>query len=138
MKTKISMTLLPSIIGIVAVLGLLFIYNIIFRNGVEMRSSNIKFFTLFVPFTIVCALIIQYLLALPTWKKFKTSGKVFGMNLPLFTIMISLVGGLVFGLVFWERSYGINEFIAVTLTGIVAFAIYWAINIGVIKRLEKV
>ena len=54
-----------------------------------------------------------------------------------FVGLLSIVSGLIFGLVFWERDYGFTEFILVSLTGIVAFAIYWTVNVTTLKQLES-
>ncbi len=138
MKVKIVKTILPTIIGIVSVIGLLFIFNLIFNNGSVLYSPDNGFFGFIVPFATICALIIQFILTLPFWEKFKSRRKVFGMNIIQFVTLISIVAGLIFGFVFWERSYGINELILVTLTGVIAFGIYWTSNILTLKRIDRV
>jgi hypothetical protein len=137
MKTKISTILLPVIIGIIAVLGLLYIFNLIFFNRVEILSGDLKFFTLFVPVVFVCASIIQYLLTNRFRAKFNNGKRVLGLNLYQFICLISIIGGLLFGFIFWERSYGIKELILVSATGFVSFLIYWSSNIFVLNRLER-
>jgi uncharacterized membrane protein YedE/YeeE len=137
MKTKTVMTILPTIVGILSVLGILFISNLIFEKGSVMHSSDIKFYILFVPITTICALIVQYLLTLRLWDRFKKRERVFGMNLFQFTSLLTIISGLIFGFVFWERSYGIYELIWVTLTGIFAFAIYWTSNLIILIRLDR-
>ena len=137
MKTKIVKTILPTIIGIVSVIGLLFIFNLVFNNGSVLHSPDNGFFGFLVPFTTICALIIQFTLTLPFWEKIKSSRRVFGMNIIQFVTLISIVAGLIFGFVFWERSYGINELILVILTGIIAFGIYWISNLLTLRRIDR-
>lgn len=137
MKTKIVLTILPTIIGILAVLAVLFIISFFIQNRYVIESNDKKFFALFVPGITSCALIVQYLLTLPIWKKFKIKGNVLGMNLLQFTCLISLIGGLIFGFIFWERSLGNDELVWCTLTGFGAFAIYWTSNLIILKRLDR-
>lgn len=138
MKTKISMTVLPTIIGLFLVLGVLTIYNIVVGNGLVIRSSDFKFFAYFLPIAVICALIIQYFLTLRLWQTFKTKGKYLGMSLFLFTSLITIVCGLIFGFVFWETNSGLNELLMITITGVVAFAVYWTSNLITLKRLDKI
>lgn len=137
MKTKIIKTILPSIIGILTVLGLLFIFNLIVYNGDVLNSPDNGFFKYFVPFATIIAMIIQFTLTLPIWKKFKSNKKIWGMTLIQFTGLISIIAGLAFGLVFWETSFGINELIMVSITGIIAFAVYWTSNLLTLRHLDK-
>jgi len=138
MKTKIATILLPVIIGIIVVLGLLYIFNLILFNRVEMLSGDLKFFSLFVPVVFVCASIIQYLLTNRFRAKFNKEKRVFGMNLYQFICLISIIGGLLFGFIFWERGDGIKELILVSVTGFFSFIIYWSSNIFVLNRLERI
>jgi len=137
MKAKLAKTLLPTLLGIAAVLGILAIFNLLVYSRINFTNADKKFFTQFVPIAAICALSIQLFLTLPFWKKFKTQGKVWGLHLVPFTIFLCIGSGVAFGFTFWERSFGMSEFFAVTLTGIVAFAIYWTVNIITLKRLDR-
>ena len=137
MKTKIIATILPTILGILTVLGLLVVFNIIVHNGDAFNSSDNGFFKLFVPIATIIALTIQFTLTLPFWKKFKSLKKVWGLTLFQFTALLCIIPGLTFGLVFWESNFGINELILVSLTGIIAFSVYWTVNLLTLKQIDR-
>lgn len=137
MKTKIIKTILPTIFGILTVLGILAAFNLIVHNGDAFNSPDNGFFKLFVPIATIIALTIQFTLTLPFWKKFKTQKKVWGMTLFQFTALLCIISGLAFGLVFWETNFGINELILVSLTGVVAFTVYWTVNLLTLKQLDR-
>lgn len=137
MKTKIIETIFPTLFGILTVLGLLVMFNIIVRNGDAFNSPDNGFFTLFVPIATIIALTIQFILTLPIWKKFKSQKKVWGLKLIQLTGLLCLVSGLTFGLVFWEPNLGIKELLLVSLTGILAFTVYWTVNLFTLKQLDK-
>lgn len=137
MKPKIIKTILPTILGILTVLAILVLVNIIFHNGDGFSAPDNGFFTLFVPITTIIALIIQFSLALPFWNKFKSRKKVWGLTLFQFTALVCILSGLTFGLLFWERNFGLSELIYLSLTGIIAFTVYWSINLLTLKRIER-
>lgn len=137
MRTKIIETIFPPIFGILTVLGLLVVFNVIVHNGDAFNSPDNGFFTLFVPVATVIALAIQLTLTLPFWKKFKSHKKVYGLTLFQFTTLLCLLSGLIFGLVFWEINLGISELILVSLTGVVAFTVYWTVNLFTLRQLGK-
>jgi hypothetical protein len=137
MKSKLLKIVLPTIVGVISVLGILFIFNIIFENESVIHSHDRKFYILFLPVTTICALIIQYLLALRLWDRFIKQQRVLGMNLFQFTSLLIIICGLIFGFTFWERSCGFDELIWVSLTGVFAFAIYWTCNLIILKQLER-
>ncbi|HPX75097.1 MAG TPA: hypothetical protein PLW77_00795 [Bacteroidales bacterium] len=137
MKVKIIKIILPTILGIFAVLGVLVILNFIIYDGDAFSKPDNGFFTIFVPISTFIAITIQLVLTLPFWEKFKSYKKVWGLTLFQFTTILCIISGLIFGLVFWERSFGFGEFIAVSITGIIAFAIYWTVNLITIKQIEK-
>ena len=137
MKAKIIRTILPTIFGIFAVLGILVSFNLIVHNGNAFASPDNGFFTLFVPLATMIALTIQFTLTLTFWTKFKLQKKVWGMNLFQFTALLCLISGLTFGLVFWETNFGINELILVSLTGIIAFSVYWTVNLLTLKQIDR-
>ncbi len=128
-KKQILETILPTIFGILAVLILLAVFNLILHGRNVLSSPDNGFLKLFVPVVTIFALIIQLTLTVPFWKKFQNRKKVLGLTLIPFTALLSLVSGVIFGLVFWERTYGTDELLLVSLTGIFAFAVYWTVNL---------
>ncbi|NLK56773.1 MAG: hypothetical protein GX292_04370 [Bacteroidales bacterium] len=137
MKTKIIRIILPTTLGIVTVLGLLVIFNLLVHNGDAFNSFDNNFFKLFVPIATIIALIIQFALTLPFWKKFKSRKKIMGLTLFQFTALLCILSGLIFGLVFWERDLGYNELIFISLTGIIAFSVYWTVNLLILQQIDK-
>jgi hypothetical protein len=137
MKRIVLKTLLPTLTGIILVLGVLIGINIIFFNAIGFKTSDNKFFTVFVPITTLIALAIQLFITLPVWKQFAKKGKFIGMKLIPFTAMVVLIFGLAFGFVFWDCDFGLSELAATTLTGIGAFTIYWTANLLVLKQIDR-
>jgi len=133
---KLLKIFIPVISGIMSVLVLLFIYNLLFHNGDILQRPDNGFLTLFVPVTLLVALIIQYLLVLPLFSKINPYGKLLGMSMFQLSVVMILLSGIIFGFVFWERDLGISELIWVTLTGIVAFSVYWFVNLFILKNLD--
>ncbi|MGB4654396.1 MAG: hypothetical protein WBH98_03055 [Bacteroidales bacterium] len=137
MRNKVIKTIFPTILGIATVLGLLVVINIIFYNADAFSKPDNGFFSLFVPITTLIALAIQFVLTLPFWEKFKSQKKVWRLTLLQFTAVLCIILGLIFGLMFWETSFGYSELFYVSLIGIIAFSIYWAINLLILKQLSK-
>jgi hypothetical protein len=137
MKTKMIKTVLPTMLGILTVLGLLLLYNLIIYNGDVFHSPDNGFLTLFVPIATIIALTIQFTLSLPFWEKFKSRKRVWGLTLFQFTILICVISGLIFGLLFWESNFGFSELIFLSLTGMIAFAVYWTVNLLTLKKIDK-
>jgi hypothetical protein len=137
MKTKIIGTILPTLLGILSVLVLLLVFDLIMHNGDAFNSPDNGFFKLFVPITTIIALIIQFTLTLPLWKKFKFQKKNWGLTLFQFTAILCIMSGLVFGFVFWETNFGIKELIHLFLTGIIAFSVYWTVNLLTLKQIDS-
>lgn len=137
MKTKMIKTILPTIFGILTVLGLLAIFNLIVQGRNVLSSPDNGFLKYFVPLATIIAMTIQLSLTLPFWKKFKTKRKVWGMTLIQFTGLLCIISGLAFGFLFWEPSFGIKELILVSLTGIIAFTVYWTVNLLTLRQLDK-
>jgi len=137
MASKITKTILPPILGISLVLGLLIIFNLIVNNGDGFSKPDNGFFKYFVPLVTIIAVVIQAYISLPIWNRFKTQKKLLGLSLFGFTGLICVFSGLIFGFIFWEKSLGINELIAISLTGIIAFTSYWSINLLTLKQLDK-
>lgn len=136
MKTKIMRIVLPAVLGIITVLGLLIVFNLIVHNGDAFTKPDNGFFKFFVPITTIIAIIIQATITLPIWESFKHRKKILRLTLTEFTGIICVISGLTFGFVFWERDLGINELILVSLTGLIAFAVYWTINLTTLRQLE--
>ena len=134
---KILKIILPTVFGILTVLGLLVLFNLIVNNGDAFTKPDNGFFKYFVPIATIIAMTIQITLTLPLWNKFKIRGKIWGLTILKFTGLLCIVSGLTFGFVFWERDFGIDELVLVSLTGIIAFTIYWTINLFTLRQLEK-
>ncbi len=130
-------TILPTVFGVLAVLGLLVVFNLIVYDGDIFTKPDNGFLKYFVPISTIIAITIQAILTIPFWKKFKTQGKILGLTLIQFTGFLCIISGLTFGLVFWERSYGVDEFFLVTFTGIITFSVYWTINLLTLRQLDK-
>ena len=137
MRTKIIETIVPTILGIMTVVGLLGGFNLIVHNGDAFNSPDNSFFKLFVPIATIMALTIQFTLTLPFWKKFESKKKVWGLTLFQSTALLCIISGLAFGLVFWETNFGIKELILVSLTGFVAFTVYWSVDLLTLKLLNR-
>jgi hypothetical protein len=137
MKSKIIRTILPTILGILSVIAVLIIFNLIVHSGSAFSAPDNGFFKFFVPFATVVALIIQGTITLPLWENFKKNKRIWGLKLVQFTSLLCVASGLAFGFLFWERNLGINELILISLTGIVAFSIYWSVNLITLKQLNK-
>ena len=97
MKSKLIKTLLPTLFGVLTVLGILLLIQVILHPGNISIIPDKGFFSLFVPIVTFIALLIQFTLTLPFWKKFKTQKKVWGLKLVPFTIILSVFSGLIFG-----------------------------------------
>lgn len=137
MIKKLVQIILPPTFGIFTVLGLLVLYNIIDNNGDVITSPDNGFFIYFVPVSALIAITIQFALTLPFWQKFKKQNKIYDLTLFQFTSLLCIFSGLAFGLVFWETNLGMNEFISVSILGIIAFAVYWAVNLITLKKLDN-
>ena len=137
MINKIIGTILPTILGILTVLGLLVVFNLIVHNGDVFNSPDNGFFKIFVPIATVIALTTQFTLTFHFWNKFKSKKKVWGLTLFQFTALVCIISGLIFGLVFWEPNFGIKDLFLVSLTGIVAFTVYWTVNLLTLKKIDR-
>lgn len=137
MKTTFKKIIFPPLLGIFVVLTLLTIVNFVLFEGDVWSAGDIKFLKYFLPFSVVASIVIQFALTLPFWIKFKSHKKVWGLSIIPFTMIISVIAGLAFGLVFWDKSFGIVDLIAASLTGILAFGIYWTCNLLTMRRLDK-
>ncbi len=136
MKTIIKIVF-PVVFGVFGVLALLALFNIFVNNRDVFSVPDNGFLVYFVPATMLIAMIIQIKLTLPLWRMFRTQKKVWGFGIIKFTLLISSISGLIFGFVFWERDFGTGELLAISLTGIIAFSVYWSINLMTLRRLDK-
>lgn len=140
MKTKIINSIIPPILGILTVLILLIGGALLFSSQTSLTylfERNKDFYLYLVPATMLTAIIIQFALTLPILKRFKNNKKIVGLKLIPFTIIISVVDGLAFGLLFWETQFGVSDLLYGTLTAIIAFAVYWTINILTVLFFER-
>lgn len=137
MKSKIVKTFVPSILGVFTVLCLLVLFNIIFHNADAFSSNENGFFTLFLPIVTIISILIQFVLVIPFWKKFKTKNKIWGMTIVQFTAIICTFSGLIFGLLFWETHLGIRELVLASLTGVIAFSVYCTVNFLTLMQIDK-
>ena len=136
MKKIIAKTTIPVLIGIFNVLFLLFIVDYTIYGNLDFLTKDIVLLKYFLPISIAGAVIVQYFIVLPVWKRFAENNKVIGLTIIPFTTLVCLLGGIVFTYLFWERDLGIGELLAVFLTGLIAFAIYWSSNLVLLKRLN--
>jgi hypothetical protein len=137
MRTKIFLILIPAIIGLIIVLALLVLYNSIIGNVLIIRPADIKFFTLFLPITLICAFIVQHYLVIKVWQLFKSDRKFIGMTLFQFVCLLSISFGLISGFVFWEKDAGVFELLLNIVIGSVVFEIYWISNLVILNQLDK-
>jgi hypothetical protein len=138
MKSKIILTVLPCMVGILSVLASLLIYNLVIGNEITMRSPDILFFTVIVPGAFVCAMLIQYLWVIPAWNRFKQHKKLFGMGLIPLIGTLSILGGFVFSFIFWNRNDGIHEWICISITGMITTGIYCISNLFMVKQIDRI
>lgn len=136
MKKVIAKTIAPVLIGIFNVLFLLFIVDYAIYGNLDFLTKDFELLRYFLPISIVGAVIVQYFIVLPIWNRFAKNNKVIGLSIIPFTTLVCLLGGIVFAYVFWERDLGLGELLAVFLTGLIAFTIYWSSNLILIKKLD--
>ncbi len=137
MINRIMKIILPTTLGIFTVIAILFVYNLFLFNGDAFCKIDANFFLIFVPIALIIAIIIQITLTIPFWKKFKQKRKIANLTLFQFLIIICVISGIIFGLIFWETKLGINELIQISIIGIIAFCIYWTINLSILRKLDK-
>lgn len=136
MKKIIAKTTIPVMIGIFNVLLLLVLIKFAIYGELSFVAKDANLLKYFLPISIAGAVIVQYFIVLPVWKRFAENNKVIGITIVPFTALVCLLGGIVFTYLFWERDLGKGELLAVFLTGLIAFAIYWSSNLVLLKRLD--
>jgi hypothetical protein len=137
MKAKIIKTFVPTLAGIIMVLSILILINVLISGGSVFRTPDNGFFKIFVPIATLIALVIQLLITLPVWERFRSGKKIVGLSLFPFTVIIIVISGLAFGYVFWEPIAGYKELMGISITGIGAFAVYWSVNILLLYKIDK-
>ncbi len=137
MKKIIAKTTIPVLIGIFNILFLLFIVDYTIYGNLDFMTKDMVLLKYFLPISIVGGAIVQYYIVLPIWKRFAESSKVNGLSIIPFTSLVCLLGGIVFAYVFWERDLGYGELLAVFLTGLIAFVIYWSSNLILLKYIDS-
>jgi len=137
MKKIITKTTIPVIIGIFNVLILLVVVKFAIYGELNFVAKDANLLKYFLPISIVGAIIVQHLIVLPLWKRFAEKNKVIGLSIIPFTSLACLLGGIAFAFLFWERNLGIGELLAVFLTGLIAFIIYWSSNLMLLKHLDR-
>jgi hypothetical protein len=138
MKIKMIKTILPTIFGVLSVLGLLVLFNLIVNKGDAFTSADNGFFKWFVPTLTIIAMLVQLTLIIPLWNKFSKRRRVWGLTLFQLTGLQCVLFGLFFGLVFGETNLGLTELLMVSLTGTIAFVVYWSVNFLTLKQLDKI
>ncbi len=136
MKQRIQLTILPVIAGVASVLLVLLIINLLFHSGDVFRHPDNGFLLTFVPFTLFMAFFIQYWFVLPIRKRFLVQKKVWNHTLFQFTALLCVFSGIAFGWIFRERDLGWTEWFWVSLTGLLAFALYWTVNLLMMNYFE--
>jgi len=140
MKAKIINSIIPPIFGILTILAILIIAASLYNSQTSLNyliNSDLYFYIFFVPAVAIIAIIIQFALTLPILKRFKNNKKVLGLKLIPFTIIITIIAGLAFGFFTWETPLGITELLYCALTGIIAFAVYWTINLLTVRFFDR-
>jgi len=140
MKTRIINSIVPPIMGILTVLILLIGGTLLFTSQTSLTNlfeSDKNFYLYLVPATILIGIIIQFALILPILKRLKNNKKIIGLKLIPFTIIISVIAGLAIGFLFWETRFGTTDLLYGTLAAIIAFAIYWTINLLTVQFFDS-
>ncbi|MFC2110956.1 hypothetical protein ACFLQ5_00735 [Bacteroidota bacterium] len=139
MKTKLIKVLLPPFVGFLIILGTLMLIAFIRVENFKLIESkwDIYFLGIFVLIALIIAIIIQWTLTIPVVEKFKNNNKVWGLTIIQLTILVCLISGLGFGFFFWERSLGLNELIQELELGLIAFTVYWVMNLLSLKIIDR-
>lgn len=137
MKNAITKTTIPVLLGIFNVLFLLIIVDFVIYGNLDFLTKDIVILKYFLPISVVGAIIVQYFIVMPIWNRFIQKNKVIGLTIIPFAALICVLGSIVFTYVFWERNLGFGELVAVFLTGLVAFVVYWSTNLLLLKKLDK-
>lgn len=136
MKTIILKSTLPVFIGIFNVLFLLVLVHIVVYKNFSF-IADAYMLRYFVPVSATIAVIIQHFIVIPIWEKFNKTNTVWGLTIIHFTLIVCLLGGTLFSVAFWERDLGYGELLAVFLTGLIAFVIYWSSNLILLKYIDS-
>ncbi|MGE0078521.1 MAG: hypothetical protein AB7S48_11725 [Bacteroidales bacterium] len=137
MKNIILKSIFPVLAGIFNVLFLLILVQFIIYKNLSFIADDTFFLRYFLPISIAIAITIQHFIVLPIWNRFKSNKILGGFRLIPFTALICLIGGGLFAYVFWERDLGYGELLAVFLTGLIAFSIYWVSNLLLLNYIDN-
>jgi hypothetical protein len=133
---KISKTLIPTILGVLTVLGLFEIESRFHTPQFVDDDIHFNIFAqLIFPLTIF-ACVVQFLLVIPIRDRFKTKGKILKLTLSQFVAFLCIIFGITFGFFLWRRQFGIRDFIIASLIGIVSFGTYFCINLWTLSLLD--
>lgn len=136
--TKLSKILLPPLLSVLTIWMLLKVEAIFHaRQFGHDEDVHINGDLIIFPLMTIIALFFQLILTIPIWNRFKQNKIVFGLALRPFFTLLSVIGGLIFGFLFWQQQFGINDLVISSLLGITALAIYWTINILALNKLDN-
>lgn len=126
-------TFLPVIAGFTSVLSAIMIIKS-FSSYSEINVND-SFFTLFIPTLLVIALLIQYFVVLPLFKK--VNDKINNRKI-IFGIIasISIVMGLLSAIFFKEENTGSSEFFYLFIFSFLCFLIYILVDLFFVKIFE--
>ncbi|MDP2423025.1 MAG: hypothetical protein U1C46_00200 [Bacteroidales bacterium] len=139
MKSKLLNIFLPAIAGAAVVFALLIGIAFI-RDGhytFSYHEGDRLFYLIFVPAAFAIAWIVQWVFVIPTWNKLIQNRKVLGLKTYQVIALISLIGGVLLGFLFWDTSFGINDLLAGIAWSIGIFAIYGAVNVLTLRWLRE-
>ncbi len=127
-------TFLPVIAGFTSVLSVIMIIKT-FSSNSEINIYD-SFFTLFIPTLLVIALLIQYFVVLPLFKKVNDKINnnrkiIFGIIVP-----ISIVMGLLSAIFFKEENTGSAGFFNLFFFSFFCFLIYIFVDLFFVKIFE--
>ncbi len=137
MKTKLVKASLPVFCGLSAVIGLLFLFNLLALNTNPFKHPDNGFFKWVVPSAFVAGIIFQFYLVLPLWERFKSGRTLFGLSLSAFSLLICIVSAIAFALVFWERGLGYAECFALIISGFFASLVFWLVDLFCLKKIDR-
>lgn len=125
MKSKILKTVVPTLLGILSIIGVIELQEVIHNhyepNADSGHVGNELLYILFIPLGLI-ALFFQSSIVLPIWNKSKKGSRVFRMTIFQLAVLFCLISGLSFGLLFWTPVFGISDLLLGALIGIMVAA----------------
>jgi hypothetical protein len=140
MKTKIIRSLIPPLLGIITEFALLIIDAMVSNNRVSLFgliTSDTSLYLYFLPAVYLIAVIIQFTLVFYFWKRYINSRKVWGLTIVQFILVLSVIGGFVFGYLFWEPQFGFRDLLKGSFYCGAAFLVYWAVNLTTLYLIDR-